>query len=168
MPELLSGIDMMSMPPYCPDRYLDARMKISRTLATLLFSAGLLGNAAAAPASSYFRFPAVRGDSVVFTAEGDLWKSSVHGGAAQRLTTHPGYETNAAMSRDGLWLAFSAAYEGVQEAYVMPLAGGLPRRISYDNGAVLVLGWTAQGEVLVSTQGTDGPASRRIVAAIDP
>ncbi len=168
MPELLSGIDMMSMPP---DRYLDAHMKISRTLALLLLSSGMLANAAAAaaaPAGSYFRFPAVRGDTVVFTAEGDLWKSSLHGGAAQRLTTHPGYETNAAISRDGQWLAFSASYEGAQEAYVMPLAGGLPRRISYDNGGVLVLGWTAQGEVLVSTQNTDGPASRRIVAAIDP
>ncbi|WP_252867028.1 S41 family peptidase [Janthinobacterium lividum] len=143
-------------------------MKISRTLALLLLSAGLLADAAAAPAGSYFRFPAVRGDTVVFTAEGDLWKSNLRGGAAQRLTTHPGYETNAAISRDGQWLAFSAAYEGAQEAYVMPLAGGLPRRISYDNGGVLVLGWTAQGEVLVSTQNTDGPASRRIVAAIDP
>jgi tricorn protease len=146
-------------------------MKISRTLALLLLSAGLLDSAAAAvapAAASYFRFPAVRGDTVVFTAEGDLWKSSVRGGAAQRLTTHPGYETNAAISRDGQWVAFSASYEGAQEAYVMPLAGGLPRRISYDNGGVLVLGWTAQGEVLVSTQNTDGPASRRIVAAIDP
>ena len=80
MPELLSGIDMMSMPP---DRYLDAHMKISRTLALLLLSSGMLANAAAAaPAGSYFRFPAVRGDTVVFTAEGDLWKSSLHGGAA--------------------------------------------------------------------------------------
>ena len=79
-------------------------MKISRTLALLLLSAGLLDSAAAAvapAAASYFRFPAVRGDTVVFTAEGDLWKSSVRGGAAQRLTTHPGYETNAAISRDG-------------------------------------------------------------------
>lgn len=166
MQELLSGIDTMSMPP---DRYLDALMKISHRLTLLLLSAGLLGSATAtAAATSYFRYPAVRGDTVVFTAEGDLWKSSVQGGLAQRLTTHPGYETNAAISRDGQWLAFSASYEGAQDAYVMPLAGGLPRRISYDNGGVLVLGWTAQGEVLISTQNTDGPASRRIVAAIDP
>lgn len=165
MPELLSGIDTMSMPP---DRYLDAHMNLSRPLSLLLLSAGLLGSACAQAASSYFRFPAVRGDTVVFTAEGDLWKSSVQGGPAQRLTTHAAYETNAAISRDGQWLAFSASYEGAQDAYVMPLAGGLPRRISYDNGGVLVLGWTAQGEVLVSTQNTDGPASRRVVAAIDP
>lgn len=149
-------------------------MKISHRLSLLLLSAGLLGSACAQAASavsassSYFRFPAVRGDTVVFTAEGDLWKSNVRGGPAQRLTTHPGYETNAAISRDGQWVAFSASYEGAQDAYVMPLAGGLPRRISYDNGGVLVLGWTAQGEVLISTQNTDGPASRRIVAAVDP
>src|SRR5476649_611464 len=152
---------------YFIKRLTIAPMKISRTLALLLLSAGLLGtaatqalaaavsapaastDAAAATSNAYFRFPAIRGDTVVFTAEGDLWKTSVRGGQAERLTTHPGYETNAAISRDGLWVAFSASYEGAQEAYVMPLAGGLPRRISFDNGGVVVLGWTAQGEVLI-------------------
>jgi tricorn protease len=57
---------------------------------------------------------------VVFTAEGDLWKVGLRGGQAQRLTTHPAAETLPAISRDGLWLAFSAAYEGATEAYVMP------------------------------------------------
>ena len=143
-------------------------MKISHRLSLLLLSAGLLGSAAALPP------PVI---SVSLPCAATPWssppkaicgKAACSGGPAQRLTTHPGYETNAAISRDGQWLAFSASYEGAQDAYVMPLAGGLPRRISYDNGGVLVLGWTAQGEVLISTQNTDGPASRRIVAAIDP
>jgi len=117
---------------------------------------------------AYYRFPAIRADSVVFTAEGDLWKVGSNGGQAQRLTTHPAAETNAAISRDGKWLAFSASYEGAQEAYVMPLAGGLPKRLSFENGAVSVLGWTAQGEVLVTTQSSTGPSAHRIVAAVDP
>ncbi|NYE62135.1 tricorn protease [Duganella sp. 1224] len=141
-------------------------MNLSRPLALLLLSAGLLSSAAAADA--YYRYPALRGDTVVFTAEGDLWRTSAHGGQAQRLTTHPSAETNAAISRDGRWVAFSAAYEGAQEAYVMPLAGGLPKRITFENGAVTVLGWTAQGEVLVSMASGTGPGRSYVIAAVTP
>jgi tricorn protease len=141
-------------------------MYLSRPLALILLSAGLLSSATAADA--YYRYPAIRGDSVVFTAEGDLWRTGAHGGQAQRLTTHPAAETNAAMSRDGLWVAFSASYEGAQEAYVMPLAGGLPQRLTFENGAVTVLGWSAQGEVLVSMASSTGPGRSVVVAAIRP
>jgi tricorn protease len=141
-------------------------MNPSRPLALLLLSAGLLSTASAADA--YYRFPTVRGDSVVFTAEGDLWRTGAQGGQAVRLTTHPSAETNAAISRDGRWVAFSAAYEGAQEAYVMPLTGGLPKRITFENGAVSVLGWSAQGEVLVSMAAGTGPGRSVVVAAIKP
>ena len=141
-------------------------MNLSRPLALLLLSAGLLSTVHAADA--YYRYPAIRGDAVVFTAEGDLWKTSVHGGQAQRLTTHPSAETNAAISHDGRWVAFSASYEGAQEAYVMPLAGGLPKRITFENGAVSVLGWSAQGEVLVSMASGTGPGRSFVIASIKP
>jgi tricorn protease len=141
-------------------------MKLSQPLAFLLLSAGLLG--AAHAADGYYRFPTIRGDAVVFTAEGDLWRTGVHGGPAQRLTTHPAAETNAAISRDGQWIAFSASYEGAQEAYVMAAAGGLPKRLTFENGAVSVLGWTAQGEVLYSAQDSKGPARQIVVAAVKP
>jgi len=137
-------------------------------LAPLLFAAGLLGVTAHAAADPYLRYPAIRGDSVVFTAEGDLWRVGSAGGAAQRLTTHAAAETHAAISPDGRWVAFAGSYEGAQEAYVMPLAGGLPRRLTFENGSVTVLGWTAQGEVLVSTQNSVGPGAHRIVAAVTP
>ncbi len=138
---------------------------MSRTI--LALSLALLGQQAGA-ADPYFRFPAVRGDTVVFTAEGDLWRTSTQGGKATRLTTHPSSETHAAISFDGKLVAFAASYEGAQEAYVMPVEGGLPKRISFDNGGVTVLGWTAQGEVLVSLENPVGPAKLRVVAAIDP
>ena len=69
-----------------------------------------------APASNndpaYVRFPSARANTVVFTSEGDLWKVGQQGGQAQRLTTHLGMESNAAISPDGQWVAFSANYEG--------------------------------------------------------
>ncbi len=140
-------------------------MKISPLLVCLSLS-GMISSAYAAPA--YTRFPSIRADSVVFTAEGDLWKVAATGGQAQRLTTHPSAETNSAISHDGKWIAFSASYEGGQEAYVMPIAGGVPKRISFENDAVNVLGWTAQGEVLISAQHSTGPSAHRIIAAIHP
>lgn len=140
-------------------------MNLSRSI--LALSLALIGSQAAA-ADPYFRYPAVRGGTIVFTAEGDLWRTGIQGGKATRLTTHPAAETHAAISHDGRFVAFAASYEGAQEAYVMPIEGGLPKRITFENGGVTVLGWTAQGEVLVSTENSVGPSKHRVVAALDP
>src|SRR6187431_130427 len=79
----------------------------------------------------YSRFPAIHGETVIFTAEGDLWRVSAKGGVAQRLTTHPGAEEFAAISPDGKTVAFTAEYEGSPEVYVMPLSGGVPTRLTF-------------------------------------
>ena len=76
-----------------------------------VLSAMLLSNAVLA-AEGYFRSPTLRGDLVVFTAEGDLWSYKLGDENAQRLTTHPSLETNAAISRDGTQIAFASDYEG--------------------------------------------------------
>jgi tricorn protease len=133
-----------------------------------LLACALLAASCNAAAGAYLRFPAICGNVVLFTAEGDLWKAGVAGGAAQRLTTHAAAETNAAISHDGKWIAFSASYEGEQEAYVMPADGGLPKRITFESGGVNVLGWTRQGDVLVGMQADQGPDRRRVVAAVNP
>src|ERR1051325_4369931 len=96
----------------------------------------------------YYRFPAIHGDSVVFTAEGDLWQIGIAGGTARRLTSHPGEETHAAFSPDGKTIAFTANYEGPEEVYTMPAAGGLPVRRTYDGANAIVAGWTPDGKIL--------------------
>lgn len=121
-----------------------------------------------AHALDYLRWPALSGENLVFTSEGDLWRAAASGGKAQRLTTHPAEESRSAISRDGKWLAFSAAYEGVQEAYVMPLNGGAPKRISFEGTPVAVVGWSAQGEVLYSAQNQRGPNAQRVVSVVNP
>jgi tricorn protease len=105
---------------------------------------------ALAQPTGYYRFPALHGDTIVFTAEGDLWKVGVAGGTAQRLTSHPDMEANARISADGATVAFSAQYEGPKDVYAMPLAGGQPRRLTFEGGATVV-GWTPDGDVLFST-----------------
>ncbi len=116
-------------------------------LGTLLFAFA----AARAGAPGYFRQPALHGDTLVFVAEGDLWKVSVNGGVATRLTSHPGDEALPAVSPDGATVAFVAGYEGPREVYTMPLAGGLPTRRTYDAGRAAISGWTPDGRILAST-----------------
>src|SRR3989304_6049884 len=138
-----------------------ARMsRVRLAIAAMLVAAGLADARAHAQLTpfhpegdgvGYYRFPAVHGNTVVFTAEGDLWRIPLSGGLAQRLTTHPGEETRAAISPDGRTIAFSATYEGPTEVYTMPVDGGPPVRRTYDGSGARVIGWTPDGRLLYAT-----------------
>ncbi|MFK8011695.1 MAG: S41 family peptidase, partial [Marinicellaceae bacterium] len=99
----------------------------------------------------YYRYPDIHNDTLVFTAEGDLWLADIKSGKTQRLTTQAAQETQASISLDGTKVAYVANYEGSTEVYVIGIDGGLSKRISYENARVKVLGWTQSGEVLYST-----------------
>lgn len=92
------------------------------------------------------RFADVRGDVVVFTYEGDIWKGSIRGGEAYRITSDKGEERYAKISPDEKWIAFTAEYDGGVDVYVMPIDGGEPKRLTYHPSADLVLGWTPDSE----------------------
>ena len=100
----------------------------------------------------YYRHPSIHGNSIVFTAEGDLWQVGTGGGLAKRLTTHPGEESRAEFSPDGKTLAYSANYEGPTEVYTIPANGGLPTRRTFDGSNAQVVGWTPSGDILYSTR----------------
>ncbi len=108
--------------------------------------------AADGAALGYYRYPALHGDTIVFTAEGDLWRAGLSGGIAQRLTTHPAEESRAAISPDGKTIAFSAAYEGPTEVYTLSIDGGVPARQTFEGGVANVVGWSPTGEVVYSTR----------------
>ena len=121
-------------------------------LAALVAALAVAGATSAwAGTSGFYRQPAMRGDQVYLVAEGDLWRASTRGGEAQRLTTHAGQETQPAVSPDGQWLAFTGQYDGGTEIYVMPAAGGVPRRLTWEGGGMRVWGITAGGEVLYTS-----------------
>ena len=84
------------------------------------------------PQLGYYRQPAIWNDTIVFVAEGDLWRVGIGGGVAQRLTTHPEEESRPAISPDGKTVAYAATYEGPGEVYTLPLEGGVPARQTWD------------------------------------
>jgi len=100
----------------------------------------------------FARTPDVKGDTVVFSWEGDLFRVPLAGGVAARLTTHPGNEGYPRISPDGKQVAFRAAYDGPAEVYLAPLAGGLPKRLTFVGDAVPVE-WTPDGKKVVFRSG---------------
>jgi len=108
--------------------------------------------------AGYYRYPAIHGDTIVFTSEGDLWEVGAEGGAARRLTSGAGTELYAAISPDGRTVAFSASYEGPKDVYTIPIAGGVPQRRTWGGQSLgsnpsgdEVAGWTPDGRILVRT-----------------
>jgi tricorn protease len=99
----------------------------------------------------YYRSPAIHGTTVIFTAEGDLWKYDLKTGHAFRLTTSHGMEIHSSISPDGKNVAFVGQYEGPSEVYVMPIEGGTPGRLTWEEGSPIVYQWTKDGRIIYST-----------------
>jgi tricorn protease len=115
----------------------------------------------------YYRCPDIHNNTIVFSAEGDLWKVAASGGIAQRLTTHQEEELYPSISPDGNTIAFSASYEGPMEVYTMPLHGGIPSRWTYEREPSTVNNWTPDGKVIYSTRAYSGAPDDQVVT-IDP
>jgi tricorn protease len=89
-------------------------------------------SALAAPEARLLRFPAIHGDQIVFGYAGDLYTVSAEGGVARPLTSdRNSYEMFPRFSPDGKWIAFTGQYDGNTEVYLMPAAGGPPKRLTY-------------------------------------
>ncbi|MCU1267477.1 MAG: peptidase [Acidobacteria bacterium] len=149
-------------------------------LAVVSFALLLLSVNAASAQTKLLRFPDIHGEQVVFTYGGDLWTAPVTGGNAIRLTAHPGVEVFAKFSPDGKWIAFTGQYDGDEQVYVMPAAGGVPRQLTFypakgpltprwgwDNQ---VYGWTKDGKSIIFKSPRDSwalPIARLYTVAVD-
>jgi tricorn protease len=94
------------------------------------------------------REPSVSETEIVFVYANDLWKTSIKGGDAIRLTSNEGYESNPHFSADGKYIAFTAEYGGNSDVYIIPSEGGEPKRLTWHPAGDFVQGWTPEGEVL--------------------
>jgi tricorn protease len=101
-----------------------------------------------AQGTQLLRQPTISNSEVVFVYANDLWKASINGGDAIRLTSNEGYESLPHFSPDGKHIAFTAQYDGNTDVYVIPSEGGEPKRLTWHPGGDFVQGWTPKGAVL--------------------
>jgi tricorn protease len=99
----------------------------------------------------YYQHPDIHKNTIIFVAEGDIWKVSIEGGLAQRITTHAEEEGFPAISPDGKSIAYSASYEGPTEVYTIPLDGGLTKRWTFGSDPSTAIGWTPDGKIIYTT-----------------
>ncbi|MHA4810390.1 S41 family peptidase [Flavitalea flava] len=99
------------------------------------------------------------GQIVVFSFEGDLWKTDTKGGQAVRLTAMPGYENNARFSPDGKWIAFTGRQSGNADVYVMPVEGGEIRQLTFHSAGDEVSSWSWDSKTIYFSSGRMGQQS---------
>src|SRR5438067_12425875 len=63
--------------------------------------------------------PDIAAERIVFVYADDLWTARPDGADVRRLTGHPGTESNPHFSPDGRLIAFTGAYDGNVDAFVI-------------------------------------------------
>jgi tricorn protease len=122
-------------------------MKKTVALAIVLMAISLSRSGAAAGMPILLaQQPTLSATQIVFVFAGDLWSVSRQGGVATRLTTGVGLESSPSFSPDGRWIAFTAQYDGNTDVFVMPAAGGVPKRLTWHPDTDAALGWTSDGK----------------------
>jgi tricorn protease len=92
------------------------------------------------------RQPTLNKTHIVFVYAGDLWIVGREGGEAARLTTDVGGETGPLFSPDGSKVAFTGQYDGNVDVYVVPVTGGVPKRLTYHPAQDFVVNWSLDGK----------------------
>jgi tricorn protease len=102
--------------------------------------------------------------TVVFAFEGDLWKASTADLQATRLTAMQGYETTPRISPDGKWLAFTGEQMGNTDIYIMPLAGGEVKQLTFHSAADVLSNFSWDSKTIYFTSNRYGPVSAYTVS----
>ncbi len=119
-------------------------------LAVLIISMSNLSSAQSDP-PLLLRFPTVSKTQIVFNYAGDLWIVSRDGGDARKLTSGVGVEILPHFSPDCSMVAFTGEYDGNRDVFIIPVTGGVPRRLTYHPAEENVAGWTPDGKSVMFT-----------------
>lgn len=115
----------------------------------------------------YLRYPHLQGDQLAFIAADDVWLGPVDGGRAWRLTSDHAPARTPRLSPDGAHLAYASFRDGHPEVMAVDLADGSTRRLTWWGAKnTLVLGWTADGRVLVASHAGEANVRHLVVKAV--
>lgn len=93
--------------------------------------------------------PSLSGTSIAFDYAGEIWTVPRSGGVAERIVTGEDQLSHPLFSPDGSRIAFTGRYDGNTDVYVVPAAGGEPRRLTFHPGPDEAVGWTPDGRSIL-------------------
>jgi tricorn protease len=128
-------------------------------LALVVFLFAGVCSAQMEPVPLLLQQPTMNKTQIVFVYGGELWSVSRNGGDAIRLTTGVGVQSSPYFSPDGKRIAFSGAYGGNTNVYIVAAEGGVPKQLTYHGGADIVAGWTPDGKNVLFESARDAFAS---------
>src|SRR5262249_33919468 len=91
---------------------------------------------------------------IAFVSGGDIWVAPAKGGEAHLLVSHPAEETRPLYSPDGTRLAFVSTRTGNGDIYVLELATGALKRLTFDDGPDQLDGWSRDGKWIYFSNNT--------------
>jgi Tol biopolymer transport system component/C-terminal processing protease CtpA/Prc len=99
-----------------------------------------------APKPAFFE-PGISPDGaeIAFVSGGDIWTVPSAGGQARLLISNAANDTRPVYSPDGKQLAFVSTRTGGGDVYVLTFATGDVRRLTFDDGAEQLDGWSRDG-----------------------
>ncbi|MBV8497410.1 MAG: PD40 domain-containing protein, partial [Gammaproteobacteria bacterium] len=114
-------------------------------LGLLLASVSFAAAAEEAGETLLLRQPTLSREHLAFIYGGDVWVTDRDGQHPHRLTAQAS-AFSPHFSPDGQSIAYSASYAGNVDVYVIPAAGGQPRRLTFHPARDVVNGWSIDGE----------------------
>ncbi|MBL1213955.1 MAG: peptidase S41 [Ignavibacteriae bacterium] len=134
--------------------------KILSIIYLFIIQISLSAQTSSSPDALMLRFPDISKNEIVFVYAGDLWKVSKEGGMAVKLSSPAGDEMYPKFSFDGRHIAFSANYDGNTDVYIMPAAGGTPKRLTHHSSADIVVDWNPDNKNVLYRTRMTSPSSR--------
>jgi tricorn protease len=121
-------------------------MRITRTLLTIVFAVIAAGVVLAQGEKPLLlQAPTLSKTQMAFAYGGEIWIASREGGEARRLASGTGMLSRPIFSPAGTMIVYTGNYDGNTDVYVVPAAGGEPRRLTYHPASDVALGWTPDG-----------------------
>jgi len=129
---------------------LPLRAALPVAAAFLVIPPNVIPDVAPAPAAPALAEPSPSPDhhEIAFVSGGDIWTVPFAGGEARLLVSNPATESRPLYSPDGTQLAFVSNRTGNGDVYVLTLASGDIRRVTWDDGNDQLDGWSRDGKWL--------------------
>ncbi|HEY2276342.1 MAG TPA: PDZ domain-containing protein, partial [Steroidobacteraceae bacterium] len=127
---------------------MSTRLALAGVFATLLLAACPPAFADEGPGTLLLHQPTLSREHLAFIYGGDIWVADRNGAHPERRTAHAS-AYGPHFSPDGLWIAYTATYAGNADVYVIPTAGGQPRRLTWHPARDEADGWSPDGRQIL-------------------